>query len=96
VPISNIYDFNRDGKVTSTDVVLCQNNATLLGGLELITLGSSSNVLVAGSSASPAVAASSSPATFSDTPIDDSTSPTSSVLQQNDDLLQRVVRHHRQ
>jgi hypothetical protein len=96
VPISNIYDFNRDGKVTSTDVVLCQNNATLLGGLELITVGSSSDVLVADSTASPAVAASSSAASFSDTPIDDSTSSTPSVLDQNDDLLQRIVRHRRQ
>jgi polygalacturonase len=49
VPITNIYDFNRDGKVTSTDVVLCQNNATLLGGIVLITVGGSSgNVILDG------------------------------------------------
>jgi uncharacterized repeat protein (TIGR03803 family) len=59
VPITNIYDFNRDGKVTSTDVVLCQNNATLLGGIVLITVGGSTgNVVLGGSSsASDSIAA---------------------------------------
>ena len=37
VPITNLYDFNRDGKVTAADIVLCQNNTTLLGGLVLIS-----------------------------------------------------------
>jgi hypothetical protein len=93
VPITNIYDFNRDGKVTSTDVVLCQNNATLLGGLVLITVGGSSgnadpsSVRTAGT-ASTAAAANHSAALLSNSSSADP--PTSSVLQDSNDPLDRL------
>jgi hypothetical protein len=50
VPITNLYDYNRDGYVTAADFVLCQNNATLLSGLEYITPPSSSGPAAAVSS----------------------------------------------
>jgi hypothetical protein len=100
VPISNIYDFNRDGKVTSTDVVLCQNNATLLGGLLLFTPSDSGDDVIAAasstSSTTSTIAAAAAPTNlFSTTPIDDSASATSSVLQQDDDPLASMLKHRR-
>jgi len=94
VPITNLYDFNRDGKVTAADIVLCQNNTTLLGGLELITVGGSSgNVEIGHSRASVAAAASHSTSNSSNTLTNYSTSPTSSVLTQTSDPLQRSTTH---
>jgi aryl-phospho-beta-D-glucosidase BglC (GH1 family) len=95
VPITNLYDYNRDGKVTAADIVLCQNNTTLLGGLELITVGGSSGNVGIGHSRASVAAANSSVTTSSNTPLDDSASPTSSVLQEDKDPLRRIGKHLR-
>jgi aryl-phospho-beta-D-glucosidase BglC (GH1 family) len=93
VPISSLYDLNRDGYVTAADFVLCQDNATLLGGLNLITPGSTSNAVVAGSGVVAAVSGSTTAALSSSPPLDDPTTLTATVLKQNEDPLGRVVRH---
>jgi len=95
VPISDVYDYNRDGKVTAADIVLCQNNTTLLGGLELISVGTSGGALVGrGAPKSPHAvsAANHNPAAvFADSPIQDA--GTSSLLQENGDVLDRASLH---
>jgi hypothetical protein len=93
VPISNLYDFDRNGQVTSTDVEYAEFNLTEQSGLELINLGSPGPTVAsapAKGGGTPAAAAMPSATVFSDSPIDDSSSSTSSLLQQKTDLLQRV------
>jgi hypothetical protein len=99
VSITNLYDFNRDGYVTAADFVLCQDNATLLGGLNYITPDDSDAALLAGTTSSgigtAAIAAappSTSTSIVSNSPIDN----TSSLLQKNQDVLQRSGRRHSQ
>ena len=95
VPISNVYDYNRDAKVTAADIVLCQNNTTLLGGLVLISVGTSGGVLAGrgGTKFPGAVSAASHYAAtvFADSPINDA--GTSSLLQEQGDVLGRVSPH---
>ena len=96
VPITNLYDFNRDGKVTAADIVLCQNNTTLLGGLVLITAGGTSgNVGIGHSRASVVAATSHSTSNSSSTLTDYAPSPTSTVLQQDKDPLRRIGKHRK-
>ena len=77
VPITSLYDFNRDGQVTSTDVEFAALNLTEQGGLELITLGS----------ATPATTSSgSSTVASSDSRAGD---PSSALLQKDGDTLHR-------
>jgi hypothetical protein len=100
VPITNLYDYNRDGKVTAADIVLCQNNTTLLGGLELITVGGSSgNTLPAHSKAastrSAAVAAVTRTIPISSDTSITASSTTNAVLDSStDDLLVRTPLKH--
>jgi len=95
VPITNLYDFNRDGKVTAADIVLCQNNTTLLGGLELITVGGSSgNVVTGGSKSKTTSAAASHPSASVSSNSATDQSPTASLLNQQVDVLGRTPKHH--
>jgi hypothetical protein len=98
VPISNLYDFDRNGQVTSSDVEYAELNLTEQSGLQLINLGSSGITVASatfkssGTTQAAAAAVPSAPAAiFSDSAIDDS----SSLLQQNKDSLQRVSPHRR-
>jgi hypothetical protein len=98
VPISNLYDFDRNGQVTSTDVEYAEFNLTEQSGLELINLGSSGPTVASapakggGTQAAAAMPSATSATVFSDSPIDDSSSSTPSLLQQKTDLLQRIRR----
>ena len=94
VPITSLYDFARTGQVTSTDVEYAELNLTEQSGLELISLGSSGTAVIAASKskggnvqAAVTVVSSAPLAVSSDSAIDD----TSSLLQQNNDLLHRVA-----
>jgi len=101
VPITNLYDFDRNGQVTSTDVEYAELNLTEQSGLELINLDSPGPAVASvkskgGSTISAAAATiSNAPAAISTSAIDDSSSTMTSVLNQNGDVLGRVVRHHR-
>jgi hypothetical protein len=96
VPISNLYDFDRNGQVTSSDVEYAELNLTEQSGLQLITLGTSAPTVatarpkVAGTTAAAAAVMPGAPSAplFSNSPI--SSSSTAAVLQQTSDLLQRA------
>jgi hypothetical protein len=93
VPITNLYDFDRNGQVTSTDVEFAELNLTEQSGLELISLGGAGTAVIAapkskGGNVQAAALAPSAPlAVSSDSAIDDP----SPLLQQNNDLLQRAA-----
>jgi hypothetical protein len=92
VPITSLYDFDRNGQVTSTDVEYAELNLTEQSGLQLINLGSAPTAVIAapkskgGNVQVAAVAANASLVASTDSAIDDS----SPLLQQNNDLLQRA------
>jgi len=101
VPISDLYDFDRNGQVTSTDVEYAEFNLTEQSGLELINLGSPGPTVASapakggGTQAAAAMPSATSATVFSDSPIDDSSSSTPSLLQQKTDLLQRIRPPHK-
>jgi len=96
VPITSLYDFDRNGQVNSTDVEYAELNLTEQGGLELINLASSGGVVVPaesqGSNAQAAAAVLTT--TNSSTAASSDSQPgVSSLLQQGDDLLGRSRKH---
>jgi hypothetical protein len=104
VPITNLYDFDRNAQVTSTDVEYAELNLTEQNGLELINLDppapdvtsvqpQGSNTKSAAATAVPSAPAA---AVLSTSASDDSASSTTSLLQQNSDVLGRIGRRHHQ
>jgi hypothetical protein len=104
VPITNLYDFDRNGQVTSTDVEYAELNLTEQSGLELINLDPPGADVVSipskasntKSAAAAAVPSASATAVVSSSATEDSVSSATSVLNQNSDVLGRVARHRRQ